>query len=142
MEKIIKNKRSIFLVISVIYFLLTVLALVSNIHGINEGSTVTFNSRSIMNIMWWPILIIILLGITYVLYIKKEKLGVMLELIIGLSMLINNLVNMLVSGFDSFVVIFSYIFPTVLIAQALIMLWSYKGKEKTKAQVTRKNKAN
>lgn len=130
MEKIVEKKKSIILLLGIIYTMLTILALVSTISTISSNSTIGFSFVGVLKIMWWPILIILGFALIYILYIKNEKVGAIVELMLGLAMLVNNLMNMIVYGTTSFAVIFSFIFPVFLISQAIMVL-NFKRSEKT-----------
>ena len=120
MDKKVLKAKNAFIILALVYTLITILAVISLISEQSTIQTVTGIKRlgAIFKEIWWPLLIICIFVITYMLYnnkqIKKIKLAGFLEFVTGVSMLINTVINMISIGNFEFTIIFSFIFPTLL----------------------------
>ena len=76
MEKKVKYARISMLVISIIYFCLAILAIISEFSvNTNDTSVGQFSFGALVSIAWWPVLIVALMVIAFILYGKKQKYG-------------------------------------------------------------------
>lgn len=115
--------KNVVLILEVIYLLQTILATITTINKDNV---------SFIQIMWWPYLINILLIINYILYIKKEKMGILFELIIGLMMLIKVFIAMLINVPDMASLLLMSVYPLILIIHSLKLLKKMSKKSANK----------
>lgn len=120
--KLIKSSKNILLVLGLIYFLITILALVSYVSKMNSISTTDVTFMSVLSSIWWQILMIILFAVTYVMYNKKEFMGALLELVMGLSMLANIVVSVILMGANISAILIELIYPFVLVCHSLLVI--------------------
>ena len=74
MEKKVKYARLSMIVISIIYLCLTILAIISEFSVNTNDSTVgQFSFGASVSIAWWPVLILLLMVISFILYNKKHS---------------------------------------------------------------------
>lgn len=125
-EKRVNSSKNILLILGVIYFLITILAVVSYVSKMNSISTTEVTFMSVLSSIWWQILMIILFAVTYVIYNKNEFLGVLLELVIGLSMLANILVSVILMGANLIAILIELIYPFVLVSHSLLVIKKIK----------------
>lgn len=125
-EKRVKSSKNILLILGVIYFLITILAVVSYVSKMNSISTTEVTFMSVLSSIWWQILMIILFAVTYVIYNKNEFLGVLLELVIGLSMLANILVSVILMGANLIAILIELIYPFILVSHSLLVIKKIK----------------
>lgn len=121
-EKRVNSSKNILLILGVIYFLITILAVVSYVSKMNSISTTEVTFMSVLSSIWWQILMIILFVVTYVIYNKNEFLGVLLELVIGLSMLANILVSVILMGANLIAILIELIYPFILVSHSLLVI--------------------
>lgn len=126
--KLIKSSKNILLVLGLIYFLITILALVSYVSKMNSISTTDVTFMSVLSSIWWQILMIILFAVTYVMYNKKEFMGALLELVMGLSMLANIVVSVILMGANVFAILIELIYPFVLVCHSLLVIKKIKSR--------------
>lgn len=126
--KLIKSSKNILLVLGLIYFLITILALVSYVSKMNNISTTDVTFMSVLSSIWWQILMIILFAVTYVMYNKKEFMGALLELVMGLSMLANIVVSVILMGANIFAILIELIYPFVLVCHSLLVIKKIKSR--------------
>lgn len=126
--KLIKSSKNILLVLGLIYFLITILALVSYVSKMNNISTTDVTFMSVLSSIWWQILMIILFAVTYVMYNKKEFMGALLELVMGLSMLANIVVSVILMGANVFAILIELIYPFVLVCHSLLVIKKIKSR--------------
>jgi len=127
------KSKNILLILGIIYTLLTILAVTSYVSNINNISTTPVTFISILGSMWWQLLMIIMFAVVYVLYNKKTFLGVLLEIALGVSMLINVIISVAVMGLDLLALTIELIYPVVLITHGLLEFMKLK-------QIKKKNK--
>lgn len=120
--KLIKSSKNILLILGVIYFLITILAVVSYVSKMNSISTTAVTFMSVLSSIWWQILMIILFVITYIMYSKKEFMGALLELVMGLSMLANIVVSVILMGANILAILIELIYPFVLACHSLLVI--------------------
>lgn len=125
-EKRVNSSKNILLILGVIYFLITILAVISYVSKMNSISTTEVTFMSVLSSIWWQILMIILFVVTYVIYNKNEFLGVLLELVIGLSMLANILVSVILMGANLIAILIELIYPFVLVSHSLLVIKKIK----------------
>lgn len=125
-EKRVNSSKNILLILGVIYFLITILAVLSYVSKMNSISTTEVTFMSVLSSIWWQILMIILFAVTYVIYNKNEFLGVLLELVIGLSMLANILVSVILMGANLIAILIELIYPFILVSHSLLVIKKIK----------------
>lgn len=130
-KKLVQSSKNILLILGIIYFLITILATISYVSRMNNISTTKVTFLSIIGSMWWQIIMIILFVVTYIAYNKKEFLGVLLELVMGLSMLTNILVSVVIIGANLFAIMLELIYPLILISHSLAVIKKLKIKTKS-----------
>ena len=118
-----KNKlksRNVLLVLGLIYTLITILATTSYVSTMKNISTTPVTFGTIINAMWWQILMIILFIGTYIIYMKNEKLGALSEIIMAISMLGYIIVSIISVGANLLAITIELIYPIILIAHCLV----------------------
>lgn len=126
--KLIKSSKNILLILGLIYFLITILALVSYVSKMNSISTTDVTFMSVLSSIWWQILMIILFAVTYAMYNRKEFMGALLELVMGLSMLANIVVSVILMGANVFAILIELIYPFVLVCHSLLVIKKIKSR--------------
>lgn len=139
------SSKSIFVILAVIYILITVLAIISLMSAMNEVTTISLMKFSdkvvfVLKEIWWPLTIIIIFIIIYVLYNSKDekkiKLAAILQFFTGASMLINSVINMVRNTGENYIMALSFIYPI------LFMLFSVRVFANKNIKETPKDKAN
>ena len=128
----LKNiNKNILLILGLIYILITILAATSYISTMSNISTTPITFGSVIGAMWWQLLMIALFIITYILYVKNEKIGVLFQIIMGMSMLAYILVSVVAIGANVLAITIELIYPLILITHGLITLLNIKRKKLT-----------
>lgn len=123
MENKIKIAKITLAIIIVAFITLGIMAVASAFTVNTNDSTigkVTF--ITLMKIAWWPILITVILMLSYILYGKRYKYGAILEILIGGILLANTIINMINYGTKFLVVILTILIPIVLIVQGIMIV--------------------
>ena len=116
------KKANIILILGVVYTLITILAIISYVSDMNTISTTNIGFMGVIKAIWWQLLMIALFAITYMLYNKKELLGVLLEIIMGLSMLVYIVISVAMMGANLLAILIELIYPLLLIGHGLLVL--------------------
>lgn len=124
------KSKNILLILGIIYTLLTILAVTSYVSNTNNISTTPVTLISVLGSIWWQLLMIVMFAITYILYTKKPLLGMLVEIALGVSMLINVIISVVVMGLDLLALTIELIYPVVLITHGLLELLKFKQKSK------------
>ena len=67
------QSKNVLLILGMIYTLITALAIISYVSTMNNISTTPITFGSVLSTIWFQIVIIILFGISYLLYIIFQK---------------------------------------------------------------------
>ena len=126
------EEKNVLLILGIIYALITILAVVSYVSKMNNISTTPVTVGSVFAAVWWQLLMIVLFAATYILYTKRTNLGILLEIIMGISMLIYILISVWSMGFNFFALIIELIYPLILVNHGLIQLKKTNKKVKEK----------
>ena len=113
------QSKNVLLILGIIYTLITVLAIVSYVSSMHTISTTPITFGSVLGTIWFQIVIIILFGISYLLYMKKPIIGTLLEIIMGLSMLVYIVISVALMGIDIFALIIELVYPLILVFHGL-----------------------
>ena len=111
--------KNIVLVLGVIYTLISILAIVSYVSKMNSVSNTDVTVASVLNSVWWQILMIVLFATAYVLYTKKQVWGALLEIIMGLAMLVYIVITVAMMGIDIVALIIELVYPLILVFHGL-----------------------
>ena len=117
----LKNK-SIILILGTIYTLISILAVISYVSAMNTISTTPVTLSSIFSAVWWQLLMIILFGVVFILYSKKQILGILLEIIMGISMLVYMLISIWMMGINILALLVELIYPVILTVHGTLEL--------------------
>ena len=127
MEKKVKYARLSMLVISIIYLCLTILAIISEFSvNTNDSKVGQFSFGALVSIAWWPVLILLLMVISFILYNKKQKYGAIVEVAIGVILLTNTIRNIVSYGTTVFAVLITLLLPIFFILQGASILINKK----------------
>lgn len=132
MEKKIKTAKLTLVIIMVIYFAISILAIISqfNVHT-NDDSIGQLTIYSFARISWWPFMIIVLMLLSYILYSKKYLYGAILETLTGGILLANVIRNMISYGTNALSMLLSFILPAIFIYQGVIIISKRKKDDGT-----------
>ena len=122
--KIVKNKklthRSVLLILGVVYFLITILAVISYISSLENISNTPVTISSIISSIWWQLLMVFLFAVSFFLYGKNEKLGILVEIIMGFGMLAYIVVSIATLGANILAIMIELIYPALLVTHGII----------------------
>ena len=124
--------KNVLLILGLVYTLISILAVVSYVSNMNNISTTPVTVGSVLGAVWWQILMIILFAVAYILYTKKTKLGILLEIIMGIAMLVYIIVSIWSMGLDLLAIVIEMIYPVILVSHGLTQLKSLNMKIKRK----------
>lgn len=124
------KSKNILLILGIIYTLLTILAVTSYVSNTNNISTTPVTFISVIGSIWWQLLMIIMFVVTYILYTKKPFLGMLVEIALGVSMLINVIISVAVMGLDLLALTIELIYPVVLITHGFLEFMKLRQKNK------------
>jgi len=132
-DKIIKKAKLVVVIYTVIYAILTILATISAVGDMENMSTTEVGIGNIFSLIWFQLLVIAFMIITYFMYEKKGRTGIIIEFVLGIALFINVIVNtMIVSSFSPLALI-SFIIPIAILIHAfLVLLRIYNLKREVK----------
>lgn len=126
------QSKSVLLILGVIYTLISILAVITYVSKMNTVSTTPVTIGSVLGAVWWQILMIILFAVTYIVYNKKDILGILLEIVMGMAMLVYIVISVATMGIDVFAIIVELIYPLILVTHGLICLKKLNKKTRRK----------
>lgn len=116
---ILKNAKKVVAIFATIYTIITILATISVCGDIKNNSTTELGLFNILSLVWFQIVVILFFLITMYIYNKKGNVGVIFELILGVALLVNVIVNILISEFVGALVLLNFVFPVLILLHAL-----------------------
>lgn len=111
--------KSILLILGLIYTLMTILATISYTSSMNNISSTPVTFSSVLGAIWWQILMIVLFALAYVLYDKKNKLGPLVEIIMGIAMLVYIVISIATMGAKFYAILIELVYPLILVFHGL-----------------------
>ncbi len=145
MEKLKRKERrknnklkaqNVILLLGLIYILITILAVISYVSRVGEISTTAVTFGTVMNAVWWQILMIILFATCYILYKKKALFGVLLEIIMAMAMLVYIVISVATMGINFLALLIELIYPLILSTHGLLELKKLNRQSKKKRKST------
>lgn len=132
-EKIINGAKKIILCFILIYVILTILATISAVSDMKNMSTTPVGIGNVFSLIWFQLLVIAFMGVTYFMYLKKGRTGMLFEFILGLALFINVVINTMIVNTFSSLAILSFVIPVaILIHTFLVLLKIYNLKKDIK----------
>lgn len=119
-DKLFKKAKMFILIIGVIYLTLTVLACISAVNDIANSSTTTISFEIVMSLVWFQICVVAFLAFTYYLYNKKSYKGIIFEIIIATALILNVVVNMMISNIANSLVLLNFVIPVALLIHSFL----------------------
>lgn len=120
MEKKVKYAKLSMIIIGIIYFCLGFLAIISAFSvNTNDENIGQFSFVALIKMAWWPLLIVALMIISFILYNKKPKYGAIVEIAIGIILLINTIRNIISYGTTVLALILSLVLPIIFLLQGI-----------------------
>ena len=113
------QSKNVLLILGIIYTLITILAIISYLSQMSSISSTPITFWGVLGTIWFQIVIIILFGISYLLYTKKPIIGMLLEVIMGLAMLVYIIISVALMGIDIFALIIELVYPLILVFHGL-----------------------
>lgn len=133
MEKKIKTAKLTLVIIMIIYFAISILAIISqfNVHT-NDDAMGQLTLYSFARISWWPFMIIVLMLLSYILYSKKYLYGAILETLTGGILFANVIRNVISYGTNALSMLLSFLLPAIFIYQGVTIISKRKKEEDKK----------
>ena len=132
-DKIIKKAKLVVVIYTVVYAILTILATISAVGDMENMSTTEIGIGNIFSLVWFQLLVVVFMIVTYFMYAKKGRTGIITEFVLGIALFINVIVNtMIVSSFSPLALL-SFIIPIAILVHAfLVLLRIYNLKREVK----------
>ena len=124
--------QSVIMILGLVYTLITILAVVSYVSRIEEVSTTVVTFGTVMSAVWWQILMIVLFTVSYILYNRKQMLGILIEIIMAMAMLVYIVISVATMGINFIALLIELIYPLVLALHGLSELKKINIKQRKK----------
>ena len=125
-SKSIKRPYNTVMLFAIIYTLMVIISMIERISILKNISTTNISFVVVTKEFCFPIVVIILLFITSIVYRKKLIYGVAIEMAVGSSMILNIITSVILVGFELGALIGTLIIPLIILAHAIIMLMQIK----------------
>lgn len=132
-EKLLRKAKVFILTIGLIYTVLTILACISAANDIKNTSTTEISIGTIFSLIWFQLCVIAFMVVTHYMYCKKGSKGVIFEFIIALALILNVVVNMIISNATSSLVLLNFVIPIVMLIHSCLFIYGiYLQNKETK----------
>lgn len=118
-----KSSKIFILIITLIYATLTILACISAVNDITNMSTTSVGIGTVLSLVWFQICVIAFLAFTYYMYLKKGSKGVIFEIIIAVALILNVVVNMIVSKAVNSLVFLNFVIPIAMLIHSFLYVY-------------------
>ncbi|MBR5227266.1 MAG: hypothetical protein IKV94_01330 [Clostridia bacterium] len=132
-KKIISKAKSFTIILGLIYLIITILATVSAFGDISNNSSTEAGIGTIFSLIWFQLVIVVAFLVVFLVYNIKGRLGILFELILGIALFLNVVINMLLASNFTAIALLNFVIPLVVLVHSfLILLKIYKANRKIK----------
>ena len=122
-EKTLGRAKKFILIIGLIYAVLTVLACISAVNDIKNSSTTDVGIGTVFSLIWFQLCVVIFMVATYCIYCRKGSKGVIFEFIIALALILNVVINMVISKATSTLVFLNFVIPVAMLIHSFLFVY-------------------
>ncbi len=122
-EKTLGRAKKFILIIGAIYAVLTVLACISAVNDIKNSSTTDVGIGTVFSLIWFQVCVVIFMVTTYCIYCKKGSKGVIFEFIIAIALILNVIINMVISEATSTLVFLNFVIPVAMLIHSFLFVY-------------------
>ena len=122
-EKTLGRAKKFILIIGAIYAVLTVLACISSVNDIKNSSTTDVGIGTVFSLIWFQVCVVIFMVTTYCIYCKKGSKGVIFEFIIAIALILNVIINMVISEATSTLVFLNFVIPVAMLIHSFLFVY-------------------